>query len=222
MKNPWLQLPKKKPYILKIDQHLVAEYNRNANSKNRIRSTLLPEPFVGNPRSDIILLNLNPGWSPRDSFFHRQKKFRQASRANLLHKKSEYPFHLLNPKLSSSLGYKWWDKRLQELIEDFGRRTVARKICCIEFAPYHSKYFKKFEKYLPSQEYNFHLVRQALENNAMIIVMRGWKYWQQAVPELNKYEKKYCLNSCQSTYLTKNNFEKEKQAYKILTTILKG
>ncbi|MCX5632416.1 MAG: hypothetical protein NTW93_01880 [Phycisphaerae bacterium] len=219
MKNPWLKLPKKKPYILKIDLCVIKEYNNKANSSNRIRQNLLPEPFLGNPKSPIILLNLNPGWDRRDNSFHRQRQFRRVNRANLLHKKTEYPFYLLNPKLSASLGYKWWYKRLHELIENFGCRTVAQKICCLEFAPYHSQTFKQFNSPLLSQKYDFHLLKQALKNNALIIIMRSSKYWQRAVPELKKYKNKYRLKSWRNPCLTKANLRY--QAYKKLTRILR-
>lgn len=219
MKNPWLKLPNKKPYILKIDRDDIEKYNGNSKSSDRIHEELLPEPFLGNPKSPIILLNLNPGFCKRDIKFHRQNQFKKLARANLLHKRSVYPFYLLNPELETSPGYKWWDKRLHELIEDFGRRTVARKICCIEFAPYHSQKFKRLNGILPSQKYNFHLVRQALKNNALIIVMRSLKYWQKEVPELLKYKKKYQLGSYQAAYVTKNNL---KRGYNILTKILRS
>jgi hypothetical protein len=219
MKNPWLKLPKKKPYVLKIDRCVVKKYNSKANPSNRIRKNLLPCPFLGNPKSPIILLNLNPGWDQSDSYFHRWKPFRIANRANLLHKKTDYPFYLLNPKLKASLGYKWWEKRLHELIEDFGRRTVAQKICCLEFAPYHSQTFKQFDSILPSQKYNFHLLRQVLKDNALIIIMRGLKYWQQAVPELKKYKNKYCLKSWRNPCLTKANLGN--RTYKKLTRMLR-
>ncbi len=127
---------------------------------------------------------------------------------------------MLNPRLNASPGYKWWSARLRELIEDFGRRTVARKICCIEFAPYHSQNYKRFNGILPSQEYNFHLVRQSLKSNALIIVMRSWNHWRQAVPELKKYKKTYRLKNCQSTYLTKNNLKHK--AYQELAALLRS
>lgn len=200
MLNPWLNLSSEKPFILPSDRELVFSFNEIASQNYRIHEELLPEPFLGNPKSNIFLLNLNPGYSEEDPIFHRDLFFFENSRKNLAHFIGpEYPFFLLNPLLSACPGHRWWKNKLKILIEKFGLKKVANGICCVEYFPYHSKKFKPLKKILDSQKYGFNLVKEAISRHALIVIMRKEKGWLEAIPELKNYpyfKLKNKLNPC--------------------------
>ena len=206
MKNPWVTLPYEKPYVLPEDKQEILKYNKKVNKdENLIRTELIPEPYLGDPSSEIILLNLNPGFSIKDKLFHNDNDyFIKSCRKNLLHKDQEYPFYLLDPKNSKAPGYKWWTQKLKKLINKFGNKAVANNIFCIEFFPYHSIKFKLNKNILFSQKYSFYLLRKAIKRDTLIVIMRSRKIWLENVPELEKCNY-YELNSPQNPCLTPNN-----------------
>ena len=206
MKNPWLQLPKQAPFVLEIDQAKIQNHNQKANALKKIHTEMYPEPFLGNINSEIVLLNLNPGFGgEEDLLTHKSNNnFVELLKKNLSQEKLQYPFIFLDPKTEGTPGYKWWNERLKTLIEKVGREKLAKSILCLEFFPYHSEKFG-FSKTIPSQEYNFHLLKNAIQNKALIISMRSKRYWETHVPELVGYKNFHELNSPQNVYITQNN-----------------
>src|SRR5262249_18254 len=99
MDNPWLSLPKNEPFVLADDHLMIQAFNTQASEHTFVQLELLPEPFLGNPHTaKVILLNLNPGFSPNDRASHHDDPyFVQTSRANLEQTQAEYPLYLLNP-----------------------------------------------------------------------------------------------------------------------------
>lgn len=205
MNNPWTALPLHEPFILEEDRQAVVNFNVRALPEQRIHLEVLPEPFLGNPSARVVLLNLNPGYDPADILSHRDNPyFIDTSRKNLVHENLEYSFYLLDPANSSSLGAVWWRKRLREVIEDCGLEVVANQVLCVEYFPYHSVRFA-FRQVLPSQQYSFHLVREAIHRNALVIQMRSRPAWFRVVPELDGYANYYRLRNPQSPYVSPGN-----------------
>ena len=96
------------------------------------------------------------------------------------------------------------------MIQATSKEKVAQNISLVQFFPYHTKKYKNIPKkiisgYLESQEYNFDLVRKAIERKATIIILRGKKLWFGAVPSLENYENLCFTNSYLNTTLSKNN-----------------
>lgn len=64
--NPWSSVPSERPYVLECDRDSVAEYNAKYDKcraeKYRLRTDMLPEPFIGRVEAPVVLLNLNPGF----------------------------------------------------------------------------------------------------------------------------------------------------------------
>src|SRR2546428_10719975 len=135
--NPWLDLPKRPPFVLKRDLPAIGEFNGHANKDHRIDVDLLPEPFLGSTVAPVVLLGLNPGWSPEDAVWHAKPAFARLLRGNLAHSLAQYPFYLLDPSQSSP-GSLWWSRRLRALIERVGLGAAARAVSCVEYFPYHS------------------------------------------------------------------------------------
>jgi hypothetical protein len=220
MDNPWQSLPQSSPYLVAADRTAVLFHNKRVAEKFQIRYDVLPEPYLGEPNAPIILLSLNPGFKESDLAFYAKHKVRELWQANILHEPTLYPFYLLHPSLANELGgNRWWQKKLKPLIEISSVRDVANKLCCIEFFPYHSLRYKSLNQMLPSQLYNFHLVRHAIDNGSIIVLMRGEKLWIDAVPELIDYSRLFRLNSVQNVTLSERNCP---MGFPMIQTILNG
>lgn len=205
MENPWNDLPQNSPFVLTADQLAIHRFNVQAKPEHKIHLETLPEPYLGNPHAPIVILNLNPGFGEETIPFHqRNPYFINSLRRNLLHSQQAYPFYLLDPQNEASPGYQWWWKRLRVLIEECGQQRVANGVFCVEYFPYASRNFA-FSTILESQGYSFSLVRNAIARHAVIVVMRGERFWTSQLPELNGYANLFRLNSSQSVYLTPNN-----------------
>ena len=204
--NPWSALPLKAPYVLPTDEPAIRSFNAKSHPDIAVRLELIPEPFLGSPSAPVILLNLNPGFDNREVPLHSSNPvFIDLSRRNLSHGVSDYPFYLLHPQASASLGQSWWKTKLREPILQVGLETVARNLLCVEFFPYHSKRFAGARLKVPSQHYGFDLVRTAIARGALVVVMRGGGSWQAAVPELATYPRLHRLNSVQNVSISRGN-----------------
>ena len=220
MKNPWKDLPERKPFVLRDDLPMIESWrnDRKRDDAAKLHLELLPEPFLGDPKSPVVLLNLNPGFSDTDTFWHSRPDFSTCSRDNLLHRPAEYPFYLLNRRFANGPEEKerWWDRKLRPLIaevsklreepEDKARKLVARRLFCVEYFAYHSKKFTYRRRgLLRSQEYGCFLVRKALDRRAIVVILRARSRWFRAVPELREYERCFELLSPQNVVISKGN-----------------
>lgn len=204
MINPWQTLPKQAPFALESDLQSILEFNKSATPDTLVHLELLPEPFIGNLNAPIVLLALNPGFSPDDPKTHLDNQFIKVSRSNLKNDDSEYPFFFLNPKIEAP-GREWWEQKLSRLIAAKGREAVARKLLCVEYFPYHSRKFAHTNLRVPSQVFTFELVYSAIRRNALIVLLRSAKLWFKSVPELETYKRLYRLNSSQNVMITPAN-----------------
>ncbi|HEY2826149.1 MAG TPA: hypothetical protein VGJ04_00995 [Pirellulales bacterium] len=205
--NPWNDLPDNAPYVLDSDGAIIEAHNARLETDSlfKVHLSVLPEPFLGRPDAPVVLLNLNPGWNKdKDPVNHSRPEFIKRNRGNLLHKPSDYPFYLLDPKLRPNRT-NWWEERLGSLIQAVGLEAVAQNVLCVEYFPYHSKRYKKCER-LPSQDYSFTLARDAVERNAVILLMRGKRRWTNAVPSLSSYNRLFFPSSFQCAYVSPNNY----------------
>lgn len=213
MANPWLQLPTDVPYVLRQDLRIVEEFNEHYahNPCFKIQSHLLPEPFIGDPRARVYLLNLNPGYSREDDDWHRNDLYRHAIIENLGHKAAAYPFYFLDPHLEDAPGSAWWRRRSRWWVCDVGTETLARNLFCAELFPYHSLQYQQVPKRIspdglvPSSGYVAHLVREAIRDHRPIVAMRALPRWCKLIPELAAYSKLFCLKNRQNVSLSPNN-----------------
>lgn len=185
MRNPWKELPNKRPFILPIDENMV--YSFNYTEKNRPRFEILPAPFLGRPtNAEIFLLSLNPGFKEFDITAQNEDPDYVEHKRLSMEFKSRFPFFIIDPEFPGKPGYDWWQKKLKELIGLYGVRHVAEKIMCIQYFPYQSASYKH-QPHIPSQEFSFYLVKQAINFKKIIVVMRGKRYWFKSIPELINY-----------------------------------
>lgn len=227
MKNPWLRLKNRSPYVLRVDEAAIRSFNRTAPVKNKIWiDELLPVPYVGNVLdSKIVLLQANPGTylppgfkTPPDDWSclgaRYRKKYMKKYWIGLRQRKTEFPFGKLNPDFPSDGGFVYWSGVFSDFItskSDYAR--LSKLVSCVEFFPYHSKSYKRIGKkhlgkglkYLSSQEYGFFLVREAIKRKKTIIVMKKVG-WLEAVPELRKAQ---CIfQKSRNVKLSKNNLKR--------------
>lgn len=191
MKNPWILLGKKPPFILDVDREAIENFNRTRRKQShRIRSeSSLPEPFIGDPRTaSVILLNLNPGHKPMDQQWHKDKAFRKALTQNLRLGRASYPFYPLNPNFGNSPVGRWWRRSLGQLRKTFSDEHLAKNILAVEWFPYHSRrgslaYFERSP--LTSQGFSWWLAKQALENPKKVVVVgKGFRKWENSLKSL--------------------------------------
>jgi hypothetical protein len=214
MKNPWNDLPDKAPFTLPCDRAYVDAYNKlEPNGDLRINTHLLPEPFHGNPNAPVVVLLLNPGINGDEEQFHKSKDFAAALKESISAKSNGMHFHLTGKWQGP--GFAWWAKACKSLL---GIPELHRKILSVEFSPYHSKKFAHGHLRMPSQDYSFHLVRKAIERGAVIVCMRGEKYWLGSIPELANYKRFLKLNNPRSASLSARNLSD----FEVLASALQG
>jgi hypothetical protein len=202
--NPWIALPESAPFVLPADAAVIERFNCSAPEPFWLRLDLLPEPFVGRQDAPVVLLALNPGFSDSDPGLHGSATFAASVRKNIRHDSQAYPFYLLDPS-NKGPGYDWWRQRLRLLLEEFGAPLVSRSLLCVEYFPYHSRRYAHAKLDVPSQSYARQLVHAAVQRDAVVIVMRGWNLWREAVPALENARRCFRLRSVQNVSVTPKN-----------------
>ena len=203
--NPWVSLPAEPPFLFPADRPVVEEFNnRTANPNYRIETRLLPEPFVGSINAPILLLLLNPGVSDEDFALQERTDFQRRVRACHRQEPSPYPNYYLHPNMSGP-GSRWTARVLKPLIKEFDERVVASGVTFVEYFPYHSRQFKHSRIRVPSQEFTFRLVRNALCQQATVFISRGQRIWEEAVPELRLYSLAFTTRSKQNVVISPGN-----------------
>ena len=202
--NPWPSLPSAPPYVLPSDAPAIAAFNDRASPDKRYDLSLFPEPFFGSPSAPVLLLALNPGRSPNDAETHARSWFGEQSRRSLAHALTPYPFQHQQPG-SSTPGALWWQRIASALIARLGFDAVAKHLSCVQYFPYHSPAFGSAKLVVPSQQYAFHLVSAAARRGAEIVVMRSWRLWSAAVPELVSYSRIHFVRNPRNPSLSPKN-----------------
>jgi hypothetical protein len=138
---------------------------------------------------------LNPGVGPHDYFAEYMVPAFREAKISILRQPSRLQFTDLDPAFSWHGGFRYWHRRLTDLISDFRERNhleygearwfFATQIAFVELVPYHSAHFMlptKFLKQLHSvklaqQFVHDVLVPRAKRNECIVIVTRSSKHW---------------------------------------------
>jgi hypothetical protein len=205
-------LPDKPPYVAPEDKDKVLAFNlkqrQRGNQQYVLDLDLIPEPFVGRPDAPVVLLGNNPGVkNPDSAASRRQPPFANRMRNNLFHRLSEdFPFLYLDPHPDiPTPSREWWERKLKDLLREFGREIVARSILAVEFFPYVSQKYARGSPALPSQAYSFDLVRNAMKRKAVIVVTRGKRRWSSAIDGLAEYPDLVRLREPQKAPISSGN-----------------
>ncbi len=220
LKNPWIEMAtdtSRKSFVIKEEQAIISKFNNRVEDEYKIYTSIFPAPFMGNvATAPVIILMLNPGYDDNEDVggTNYYKKYENWWMQQIQHilPYSELPLFCLEKEYITNSSY--WNDKFKPIVEVVGRETVANNMAKIQFFPYHSRKFKALHKsllkeenfnYLPTQEYNFNLVRNAMERDAMIIIPRSKKYWYEAIPELENYKNKYFTNSYGNIIFSEKN-----------------
>lgn len=189
MNNPWRALPRRRPFVLPEDAPFIREFNRDAGRHHEIKLGLMPEPFIGDLlNAPVVILALNPGVSDGDTKVNFSRAFRQAIRRGIELRPGSRRFYPLEGDPTRP-GARWWRRNLKAVIETVGQERARERIACLEYFPYHSRGFNHAHLRLPSQEFTFGLLREAIRRRAVIVVTRGYRLWTGVAPDLASYRK---------------------------------
>jgi len=209
MENPWIKLPDSKPFIIESDKEFIEQFQLTAPSEYNLKTHLLPIPFIGSPSAPVLLLNLNPGFHKEDEEYQITDKFQAVARNCLTHNPNSYPFYFLDDTLecpAGGPGYNWWARRtLSRLLKEFNTNLLSQNIFCVEYFPYRSVRFCHLGTVLNSQHYGFNLVRQAIQREAQIVLMRAKKHWFEAVPDLETYQNLMIIKNPRNPTISERN-----------------
>lgn len=231
MVNPWFKLPSQSPYVLPQDWPVIERFNDDLPpSKSGCRvhvEGIIPEPFAGAVKTaPVVVLLLNPGFDETKLELHSKPEFQEALWANLRHEKTEWPFYFLDPQFDPCKGeypgVDLWKKRTRKLAEEVGSRCPAisnaenaesaglsilsERLAVVDWLPYRSHRFKQGRCCaVPSRDYGFSLVRDAILRNALLIIGRGHDLWKKSVPTLEQHDWVLTLSSVQNACLTRKN-----------------
>ena len=191
----WRKCPRRPPYLFPGDKHVLK--GQNSKGRKRLDFNVVPTPYLGNlAKADIYILMYNPGLKRHD--YLPNKKLRKA-RFNTLQQKfnrHDFPFRSLDPEHEGS---DYWKKKFRKIIEaierkyendhDEAARYLADSVACLELLPYHSCSRPSLRqlKDLPSVQAMLdfvcfaNLIERAKRGKALVIVVRGKKYWEKAL-----------------------------------------
>ena len=189
--NPWLSLPSSPPFVLSSDREFIAKHNeRYGGTDFEVHLTALPEPHTGNTQAGVVLLSLNPGHTEGDATEHADPTYAAVIRSCHAESPVRYPFYPLDPAYQQMLAGQWWMKKTRALREVVGVDAVAQGLLCVQFFPYHSRRYRPLlgGAKIPSQEWGFQLVLEAISRNAVIVLMRNRVAWFRALPQLAQYD----------------------------------
>jgi hypothetical protein len=191
----------------------VLKFNAAAHQDYKLRLNLIPEPFVGNPDAPLLLLGNNPGVKDEPRPYKLTPSFVSRMRANLLHQPSQFPFLYFdpNPALGPPDKGQWWERKLKHLLshswpgKESVRSILSRTILAVEFLPYASHRYRHGSLRLPSQKYSIALVENAMSRGAVIVLTRGIRRWEKAMPNLAKYDLLVRLKEVQRAPISPDN-----------------
>jgi hypothetical protein len=209
MENPWIEIQREGPFVLEIDREAIECYNdKKRKPDQKIDTLLIPEPFIGNPRSaKLVLLSLNPGREEKDAEAHAIPEFREAMLRNLRHQRQKYPFYPLNPAFERTPCAKYWRRITRELLDGIDHRAAGEKLLAIDWFPYHSNKSglpKKPKQFLcESQRYSCQLAKEMVGKGALMVLLRSKDHWGICEEGLSKLP---LPKSRQNPVITPNNF----------------
>jgi hypothetical protein len=208
--NYWKKLPKTPPFIHPDDHIPHSDLVQFASARKALfddrvyfeekagfHSGLLPSPYIGDlARARIVVLLLNPGFSPLDYKAEEDSKYLQAQKENLI---QEFPigrrrFFPLDARFAWTGAGEWWRKKLKPIVEVFRENGVtlsealdilSDNLVAIEYWPYHSRSNSLRAKNLDACNshkiaaafvHSYYLERSP-ESRPLIVVLRAANRW---------------------------------------------
>lgn len=192
-----------KPKKLELDE-LAKRYVERYN----IQIETLPEPYSGDPESNVYLLNMNPGG--RDEEYEKVEsnrlKYELLTKLNLTHQLK----HSMWYQMKGHDGYSWIKNKTNQLCKE---GFYPPRFFMIEYFPYHSVNGFKFPSYLPSYQYTNNLIRSWINNghkDKVLIILRKESDWNDRLGnnfynEIKNFSSKATIKNHQNVSFTRNN-----------------
>lgn len=190
MDNPWKDIvATDKVKMIDCDKIILNDYvlkcsKPSENNPNKDSLNQWPEPYIGNPKAPVYLLNGNPAYCNLDHLFTEDPSFVEIMIRNLKHDSlgnlNDFVyFNTLHTRGLVHGGCQWWMDKTQALREALEGSHPF--IFDLEYSPFHSKngvmpnsnQLKETEAY----KYTNHLLKQAIESNKILILMRKQELW---------------------------------------------
>ena len=213
-KNPWVGFKFSDSMLHPDDADSVEFHNRSSKSDYQFLLHLAPEPWIGNLQGNLLVLYSNPG-ATQDNlnkvFLPKHHEVMEKSISNLNQEITSFPHFHFDPELKDTEGGKWFRSKYRWLIEETSDRAVSENLITCELAPYHSVKWKVPRRKLPTQEFTYEIIRNAMSRGAVILLARTPKIWLENLPELENYPKVFRPNSINASISPKNypgNFDK--------------
>ena len=111
--------------------------------------------------AEVVVLALNPGFRTEDHADLQNRDYAERWRLALSFQ-TRTAFYLLDPAFRHTGGFLWWHRRMRDLSEVVGLDAVAHRVMCVEHFPYKSIRYRSLGRILPSQQYSFKIVREAI------------------------------------------------------------
>ena len=181
-------------------------YHPSKSKDKRIHLGLLPCPFMGGLiNASIYVLMTNPGVTVGDYREHERSELRSVLLANLRQERLDgvLPFIFLDRQFACHDGFGYWNKKvgLGKTIQDLAKRkrmsesesrtVVWNKLAVIQSVPYHSangpnagnKLGSWPSVHLAGQFVRDTVVKRVRTKQAIVVVVRQVKRWNQYIPE---------------------------------------
>jgi hypothetical protein len=207
--NPWLQLPESPPYVLPEDADYVRAWNEvsgRQNERRLLRLDVLPDPFVGRRDAPLVVLALNPGWAGSEAEDHRDG-LGDVLLGNFGDDQARHVIPGFLDRFADTAGGRWVRRAYRRVVEHaaISWEDLAYRVLTLEFHGYHSQDWAPFPVTLPSQWFSFDLVHQAMERDAVVVMLRGRRFWEVAVPGLREYPRAFATNTARSASVSPGN-----------------
>ena len=119
-------------------------------------------------------------------------------------KEQRYPFYHLNKNYPENPGLNYWKKKLKLPLKELGFYSCSQGFLALQLFPYKTKIFRNME-ILPSFAFTKMLLMEAIRRDAIVIQMYSATRWENNVPELKSYKKRFtCRNYRTPTISPKN------------------
>jgi len=187
--------------VLPADRPYVEAWNAGRGAEReriRLRVEALPDPFVGPRDAPIVVLARNPGWAGKELEDLGEPARAASLLGNLGDDEKRHVHSYLTDPFVDTAGGKWWRKTMRAVIEatSLQPEDLARRVLSVEFHGYHSQDWATLPVTLPSQWFSFDLVSRAVERGAVVVVLRGQRDWEVAVPSLRGYDRAFRTKWC--------------------------
>ena len=203
MLNPWVDLPPKDPFIARADANHIRRYPKPYRN---LELGVLPSPYLGKPDARVYFLLRSP------SAGHDDRDYPEflCERRRALRFESAWCFWPLAPAMrrNRTYAFEYVMRLMREVIAAVGQERVAQRMMWLQYLGYQSREWVPFPVRLPSQEFAFSLLREAMNSGKLVIIGVGETLWTRAVPELANYGY-ILLHSLRNPTLTPRNMGKD-------------